>query len=312
GYGILEHLVAEVSQTPFDEFIEKEIFLPLGMSHAYMDVHPDGRHLEALRYNGDKQPIPSFDFDHRGASAMYADVHDLLLFGLFHLKSHLPHQRPILSDNAIEAMRRPLPGDPHIGPVVLGWSVNAHSRWGNIAEHTGSMPGVSTILTLAIDHNIVITALANSQHKRIYTLPAEILKCMVISEIEENNKPSSSDDHDDAAQTENTLVFTFPRQWRGAIETPGGPIPVVMDMPSREAVKVILGRGEIAVDMQDISFRKLYIFHGQCSSNINTAFLGDPHTLKFELFLRDDGKRLEGSVSALSSLGSIPYWIALE
>ena len=42
---------------------------------------------------------------HRAASAVYTSAHELVRFGMFHLKDHLSDQRPVLSDAGRKARR---------------------------------------------------------------------------------------------------------------------------------------------------------------------------------------------------------------
>src|SRR5260370_41026782 len=61
------------------------------------------------------------------AADVYASAHDLVRFGLFHLKAHLPDQQQILSDLAIDEMKeKTVPmGDAAYG---LGWHIRKDSN----------------------------------------------------------------------------------------------------------------------------------------------------------------------------------------
>ena len=51
-------------------------------------------------------PLPFYDVGHRGASAIYASAHDLVTFGMFHLKERLDDGTSILKRGSIDAMQR--------------------------------------------------------------------------------------------------------------------------------------------------------------------------------------------------------------
>jgi CubicO group peptidase (beta-lactamase class C family) len=100
GYGILGEAIARTSGKSYADFLRDEIFKPLGMTHASVGIRNDLKGFAATRYssiNGRRPPAQSAT---PGASGVYASAHDLALFGLFHLKAHLPGQKAILSDSA--------------------------------------------------------------------------------------------------------------------------------------------------------------------------------------------------------------------
>ena len=82
---------------------------------------------QAIRYSGDGTPIPFYDFDHPGGSAVYASAHDLVRFGMFHLKAHLSDQKAILKDETIDEMQR---ATVDMGPNTgygIGWVTTEYS-----------------------------------------------------------------------------------------------------------------------------------------------------------------------------------------
>ena len=62
--------------------MRNEVFLPLGMTHSLTAVRPLSEQglgpPEAIRYGVDGGPIPFYEFDHPGASAVYGSAHDLV------------------------------------------------------------------------------------------------------------------------------------------------------------------------------------------------------------------------------------------
>ena len=99
GYGILDYVISRLSGKDYCDFMREEVFLPLGMTRTSIQLATGLRKYQAVRYGDDGLPIPFYDFDHRGASAVFSSVHDLIRFGMFHLKSHLADQKSILSDS---------------------------------------------------------------------------------------------------------------------------------------------------------------------------------------------------------------------
>ncbi len=136
--------------------------------------------FEAVRYGVDGLPIPLYKTDHPGASEIYSSAHDLLLFGMFQLKEHLPRQfPPILSDSSIDAMHQPTMAEWDGKGYGVGWETS-HKSGLSMFAHTGGMPGVQTELRIIPSERLVVVVLINSE---IYDLPGvicdEILAAMI-------------------------------------------------------------------------------------------------------------------------------------
>lgn len=82
---------ARIEATPhtLPDFLRNEVFLPLGLTRTSVGLPPVLRPFAATRYGPDGRPIPFYEFDHDGASAVWSSAHDLIRFGLFHL-GHVP------------------------------------------------------------------------------------------------------------------------------------------------------------------------------------------------------------------------------
>ena len=164
GYGLLDYVISRLSGRSFAEFMRREVFLPLGMVRSSVGVGPGLEPYAAARYGSDGLPYPYYTFDHPGASEVYCSVHDLLRFGMLHLKTRLPDMKAILSDDAIDEMQRPTsePGKPD--GYGIGWRVDADLYGYRTVNHDGGMGGVSTTLHLLPDEKIAVAVLCNRHH----------------------------------------------------------------------------------------------------------------------------------------------------
>ncbi|MBX3148024.1 MAG: beta-lactamase family protein [Gemmatimonadales bacterium] len=159
GYGILDDIISRVSGRTYADFMRNEVFLPLGLTRTSIDIAPGLEPYVAERYWRGK-PVPFYTFDHPGGSAVYSSAHDLVRFGMFHLKNKLAEQRAILPASRIDEMQRP--ETPAFGShYSLGWVVG-QDRGHRLVQHSGGMPGVSTILHLYPEANAVIVVLTNA------------------------------------------------------------------------------------------------------------------------------------------------------
>ena len=157
GYGIIDQIISRSSGQEYADFMRANVFVPLGLTHTSVGIAPGLELFIAQRYDLKQRLIPFYDFDHRGASAIFSSAHDLVRFGMFYLKDHLSDQRAILKDSTISAMQQA------VAPASygLGWIIT--DRGGvRTVSHTGGMPGVQTGLTLYPAEDIAIVVLINA------------------------------------------------------------------------------------------------------------------------------------------------------
>ena len=162
GYGILDYVIERVSEKKYADFMREEVFLPLGLTHMSIDVAPGLEPHQAIRYTPEGKRIPFYEFDHPGASAAYASAHDLVRFAMFHMKEHLPDQRAILSDASIDAMQHATANSSPTSGYGIGWGSFTNGNGYACIQHTGGMPGVSTICRLVPAERLAVVVLANS------------------------------------------------------------------------------------------------------------------------------------------------------
>ena len=168
GYGILEHIIARASGTGYEEYLRREIFAPLRLESASVPLALVPR--AAVRYDTRNQALPFYDLGHRGASSVFASAHDLVRFGMFHLKERRAGNAPILTNRSIDEMQRiHTPGSREDG-YGLGWRINENRFGFRHVGHTGGMPGVTTVLSLFPAQRVVVVVLANKRSEAVVQL----------------------------------------------------------------------------------------------------------------------------------------------
>jgi CubicO group peptidase (beta-lactamase class C family) len=163
-----------VSGLRYPDYMRTQVFAPLGLTRMSVHVGPGLEPYVATRYDAQLRPIPYYDFDHDGGSAVYASAHDLLRFGMFHLKERLSDQQRILADSTLDLMQR-----SHTPPSSgvrygLGWSRLDEFGWTRVS-HTGGMPGVATILALYPTERTAVVVLTNKAATPYERILQEIL-----------------------------------------------------------------------------------------------------------------------------------------
>ena len=130
GYGMLDHVISRASGgQSYADFMQQEVFLPLGLTRTSIDIRPGMEQHTATRYAKNGKRIPFYTFDHPGGSAVFSSAHDLLCFGMSHLPAAHPtaasrHSRRILSAETAAAMQvDTTAGANPDGGYGLGWAV---------------------------------------------------------------------------------------------------------------------------------------------------------------------------------------------
>ncbi|MCW5557386.1 MAG: beta-lactamase family protein [Verrucomicrobiae bacterium] len=304
GYGLLEYAIERASGKSYADFLREELFVPLGLTESAVNRTPDFGELVAVRYGVRRAPVPFYDFDHRGASAVFMSAHDLVRFGLFHLRGEVAGQsKAVLKQATLAAMREaPVLNDGGKSDYGIGLGLGERHGLKNFG-HTGGMAGVSTILSIYPEEDLVVVVLANAS-SRVGEVEASILHTLRPQTIRNDHgfKPQSA------------LVGP----WKGEVHTYAGRTPVALDFEAGGSVFVRVGSGP----RQEASQARLesngLLSIGGIAGDLGTPDAARyPYTLRFALKLREPDA-LDGSVSAISRdlpdrVGNaLSYWVALR
>ena len=248
-YGVLGELIAEISGRPYVEYMREEVFRPLGMKQSFFDIPaPPGIEVaEPFDRTGDR--IPFSDSDSVGGGSAYASVHDLALFGMFHLGVTSDAGQAVLSPKSRRYMRdagAPTSGTESYG---LGWAENSDVLGYSIFFHSGASPGYETALVAVPSEGIVIAVLTNINRN---DLTIEVTRGILMellppfrSRVEDfvaaaktaqqKQTPAEQASHIDLPSEE--LVGT----WKGTIRTYTGDLPMRLTIAASGEVRFRLG-----------------------------------------------------------------------
>ncbi|HZG69100.1 MAG TPA: serine hydrolase domain-containing protein [Herpetosiphonaceae bacterium] len=244
GYGLLDYVIERLGRRSYAEWMRREVFLPLGMLHASVGIGPGLEAFAAQRYGADGVAYPHYDFDHPGGSAVYSSVHDLLRFALFHLKEHLPDQRAIVPDAAIDAMQVPTGRRGDTRGYGIGWAVDEDERGYRTIGHHGGMGGVNTTLVMVPSERIAVVALANAAGDLPHRVAADILGLLLPRYAERLAEEQKQGKEENAKKEQAT--FKPPRklqgEWRGSVHTYAGDVPLVLRFKKDGDVHARLGK----------------------------------------------------------------------
>jgi CubicO group peptidase (beta-lactamase class C family) len=293
GFGILDYIIARVSGRPYEEYMRQEVFSKLRLTHT--SVGPLQNAVAATRYGADGEPIPFYDFDHRGASAIYASAHDLVRFGLFHLKAHLADQAAILSDASIDEMHKPTVSSGPRAGYGVGWAVTDTTTGYHVVSHTGGMGGVATSLRIVPSAKLAVVVLCNGNHALPHAVAEEIFGVLLPKwEVQRKVPPLPPEPSPFQAPAE------LLGKWTGKLCTYKAELPFTLRIQT-DGVQAHLGT-EPETAVSNLRWVNGYL-SGRMQGDIGTEDANRrPYLLQLTLKLRGDA--LNGPASAISRPGA--------
>src|SRR6266849_2082976 len=168
GYGALGYMTSLVSQLGWKDYMRDKVFLPLGLFHTSVGIGPGLEAYAVARYDNGNRRLPAFAADTPGASTIWSSAHDVVRFGMFQLKDHLPDQRAILTDATLDLMKEPATGGvPAAGKILcrksygLGWFIEPDDHGYMVLSNEGAGLGATTTLEIFPTEDLAIVVLIN-------------------------------------------------------------------------------------------------------------------------------------------------------
>lgn len=236
GFGILDYLLERGSGKSYPDFMREEVFTPLGLTRTSVHIGPGHDDHTATRYALDDTPIPFYDFDHPGGSAVFSSAHDLVRFGMFHLKNHLPDQKPILSDAAIDEMARGSAETTRNGWYGVGWQINETNKGGRTVHHGGGMDGVSTRLVMVPEGNVAMAILSNAANPWIGRIERDILHELFPQWFDAPEEPSAPTPEEPTTSPDFNPMPDLTGDWVGSVDTYEGERKLVLSVHANGAM----------------------------------------------------------------------------
>jgi len=302
GFGILDHVIARASGQSYADYMRTEVFLPLGMTRTSVDIAAGLEPYAAQRYDSKQRPIPFYTFDHPGGSAVYASAHDLIRFGMFHLRNRLPEQRRIIADSTIQLMQLIQTPDTTDGGYGLGWGITKDDNGYRAVHHTGGMPGVATSLKLYPSENVAIVVLANKSDAAPFRIAEEIAAAVLpryeAARRDRRSRPPA------AGATMNFPPAELAGAWTGTLRTYDSTVTMALLVQPDGDVHVTLGN-QLRTLLTGVSYEKGNLvgrFPGTIPSDEQRRH---QHSVLVDVRLRDS--TLRGQASAQTTVEPVYY-----
>ena len=181
GYALAALIVEEVSGTPFDQYVEQNIFSPLRMTHSsYLLSPPLPEHMvTGYQYrDGEQFPQPvDYDDDYPGGSIV-STAEDMSHFMLAHLGDGCYQGACILKPTTLAEMHKRQAETPYEGQNVTFGFIEGITDSQRLLGHSGAIRGFASSLDLLPEHNAGY----------FFSFNAECLEtsaCQIVSEFRE-------------------------------------------------------------------------------------------------------------------------------
>jgi hypothetical protein len=167
GAALAGHVVAQAHDTTFEEYVQSELFDPLGMSHSTFaqpvpDDQPGTLATPHVRDDASFTPTDDVYINMRPAGSLSATATDMASFMSAHLGEGAVGEARILGTETAETMH----SRHHVRhPAVANWRYGFHEYGNpdtNCIAHSGATVNFTSYLLLAPDHDVGVFVAYNS------------------------------------------------------------------------------------------------------------------------------------------------------
>jgi CubicO group peptidase (beta-lactamase class C family) len=171
GYALLASIIEKVSGKPYAEFMEQEVFAPLGMKrtivyarryhprlvtdYALGYVYDDSLHSYVLPDSSVKFKKLLWEDGVMGEDGVNSTVGDLLKW------DQVQYNNPLLDSTAINQIFSPGRVAQGQNDYGFGWHIKSFDGYGKIAWHSGGWPGYMAYIERHLQTNKIIIILRN-------------------------------------------------------------------------------------------------------------------------------------------------------
>lgn len=339
-FTIATHLVEEVSQTTFAQFLQSNIFNVLGMSSTYLQpsaVKAAGQiDRLATRYVW-KKDTASFNAlepveqpEAQGAGSLQSTVKDYAKW----LQAMMKKDESLFEKEIYEELIKPrIICDPEANEsdlepstsnelYALGWSTRYY-RGHKIVEHSGGISGFTSIMLFMPqkDFGLVILANADGGYPIEYVLSMELIDHILDVPVSDRvDWMSRRQQKDEEEESDEKILESLKRE-----QCPSGSQPLQKDLDAYTGVYENIGYGKIVVDIQH---DRLHVDGSTRSEPFTTFFEhicgdtkfvateyndeGEPFHLKSEFRLSSAGEVTAVGVSFCQDMGDDLIWFQKE
>jgi CubicO group peptidase (beta-lactamase class C family) len=290
--GIAGEVAARVASLPFDEYMRREVFAPLGLSSTAVrgDALPEAR--VAQTYSpGPFHRLGFVRLDPEPGAGVFTSAHDLALLAraLF-----LAPDRAFLGDSSRASLLH------FDGFYSLGWWRDPFHSGEAMPVADGAAYGHQATLKVYPAHGIAVAVLTNGSVREGFTLEL----CDFVLAAADSAYPKAQPIPASFFPKPLAGDSSFAGEWTGRVSLPHGAVPVRFIVPADGKARGVVGEDTLAV------VRDAEVNGGLLEADIAGAMpqaetAGQPNTLGIRL--RRVGPVLAGYVNAQVKLGDRPF-----
>jgi len=162
GYTVMEQLVEDVTKLPFDEYLQKEILVPLNMSHSSFE-QPLAKAKwplasAAFDNNGEQIKGDWHNYPEQAAAGLWTTPSDLAQYILVVQKSRSGDNNQLLNKKTVDQMLSMHKGDWGLGPIL-----SEHKK-GLVFVHGGKNAGFTNNFSAYADRGDGLVIMANGDN----------------------------------------------------------------------------------------------------------------------------------------------------
>lgn len=315
GYGVLGDVIQHVSGMKYSDFLTSQILARLDMTHCSLGIAPGLERYAAQRYSSsDGSPAdwsPNELSAQEAASSVFCSAHDLVRFGMFHLKQHVAGS-VVLSNSAIDEMQNSaVPADDGF-QYGFGWW--HEERFGyKVMYVSGGYEYAQALLFTVPSEEIVVVVLMNTGHATLTQEVADEIVSLLVPAYRENRGKAAHREEQPLPKPLNMLA-SIAGTWNGYIRTEARNVPLTVIVEKSGVVHALLASKPAAVQ-DGAEYRD-----GQLRAKISGAsglYERDPKKaldLDLQLFRRSNGLLNGGATTVPLSQpewGLVTYFVQL-
>jgi hypothetical protein len=167
------------SGKPFDEYMNDELFRPLGMTSSTFNHKVAANHPSLAKGHTRDSILPVIPIPMIPAGAMYSTVKDMAKYISFHLAGGKIGGKQIIGEALLKEMYTPqFPIEGQIGGYGLGIASEPLHR-GTLLQHGGGGYGYLTSQAWTPEYQVGVVLLTNSTSSEPYKISKNVLQAMI-------------------------------------------------------------------------------------------------------------------------------------
>ena len=153
-------IASNVTGKDFGTSMKQRVLKPLGLNDSFFSTDSSRLSTSAKGYDAAAKPIPYYATSTPPSGELYGSAHDLALFAMWNMKSHITGQTKILEQGWIDELHKPVYVGPSGVATTFGWFTGTLKSGLRYVFKGGGQPGVAT---------------------KLYMVPSEELACLVLT-----------------------------------------------------------------------------------------------------------------------------------